>query len=115
VERVCNDLGIEMVEPLWNMPTEKIMEEFVDLGFKAVIVSCQADKLDKSFIGRLVDKPLIGELKKKGVCPCGENGEFHTFVFDGPIFKKKIKVLEGEPVLKEGFWKHWFLDIKRYE
>ncbi len=115
VERVCGDLNIEMVEPLWNIPTENIVEEFVDLGFKAVIVSCQADKLDKSFIGRVVDKALIPELKKRNVCPCGENGEFHTFVFDGPIFKKKIKILESEPILKEGFWKHWFLDIKKYE
>jgi uncharacterized protein (TIGR00290 family) len=115
VERVCGDLNIEMVEPLWNIPPEKIIEEFVGSGFRAVIVSCQADKLDRSFIGRVVDKPLIGELKERGVCPCGENGEFHTFVFDGPIFKKRIKILESAPVLKEGFWKHWFLDIKKYE
>jgi uncharacterized protein (TIGR00290 family) len=115
VERVCGDLNIEMVEPLWNMPADSIIDEFVDLGFKAVIVSCQADKLDKSFIGRIVDKALITELKKRNVCPCGENGEFHTFVFDGPIFKKKIQILESEPILKEGFWKHWFLDIKKYK
>lgn len=114
VERVCGDLNIQMVEPLWNIPAEKIVEEFVDLGFKAVIVSCQAEKLDKSFIGRIVDKPLIAELKKRNVCPCGENGEFHTFVFDGPLFKRKIEILESEPILKEGFWKHWFLDIKKY-
>ncbi|MFH1190521.1 MAG: diphthine--ammonia ligase [Candidatus Omnitrophota bacterium] len=115
VDRVCKDLGIMPVEPLWNMPAAKIVEEFVDLGFKAVIVSCRADKLGKEFIGRQIDKGMIGEFESRGVCPCGENGEYHTLVVDGPIFKRPIRILESEPVLKEGFWKHWFLDIKRYE
>lgn len=115
VERVCAELNIAALEPLWNNSPEKIIEEFVDLGFKAIIVSAQADKLGKEFVGREVDKDLIGELKKRNVCPCGENGEFHTLVVDGPIFKRRIKILESEPVLKEGFWKYWFLDIKKYE
>lgn len=114
VERVCKDIGIIPVEPLWNNKPENIVEEFVDLGFKAIIVSCQADKLDRNFIGREVNKDLIKELRSRNVCPCGENGEFHTFVVDGPIFKRKIEILESKPVLKEGFWKHWFLDIKKY-
>ncbi len=114
VERVCKDIGIIPVEPLWNKKPENIVEEFVDLGFKAIIVSCQADKLDKNFIGKEVNKDLIKELRSRNVCPCGENGEFHTLVVDGPIFKRKIEILESEPILKEGFWKHWFLDIKKY-
>jgi uncharacterized protein (TIGR00290 family) len=114
VERVCQDLGINPVEPLWNNSPAKLIEEFVDLGFKAVVVSCQADKFGKDFVGREVDKNLIKELEARNICPCGENGEFHTLVVDGPIFKRKIEVLESEPVLKEGFWKYWFLDIKKY-
>jgi len=114
VERVCQEIGISPVEPLWNRHPEDIVEEFINCGFKAIIVSCQAAKLDKEFIGRYIDKDLIGEFKKRGVCPCGENGEFHTLVVDGPIFKRKIEILESEPVFKEGFWKYWFLDIKRY-
>ena len=114
VERVCNDSGITTVEPLWNNNPQDLVSEFVNLGFEAVIVSCQAEKLGKDFIGRRIDKKLTAELKEKGVCPCGENGEFHTLVVDGPIFKRKIEILESEPVLKEGFWKHWFLDIKKY-
>ncbi|OGX41306.1 MAG: hypothetical protein A2984_03010 [Omnitrophica WOR_2 bacterium RIFCSPLOWO2_01_FULL_41_12] len=115
VERVCNDIGITAVEPLWNNNPQDLVSEFVNLGFEAVIVSCQAEKLGKDFIGRRIDKKLTVELKEKGVCPCGENGEFHTLVVDGPIFKRKIEILESEPVLKEGFWKHWFLDIKNYK
>lgn len=114
VERVCADVGREAVEPLWNRPAEAVLSEFIEAGFKAVVVSCQADKFGKEFVGRTVDKGLLAELKEKNICPCGENGEFHTFVVDGPIFKKRIRILESEPVLKEGFWKYWFLDIKRY-
>ena len=114
VDRVCADLRIIPVEPLWNESTANLIEEFIDLGFKAVVVSCQADKFSKDFVGREVDKSFIKELKTRGICPCGENGEFHTLVVDGPIFKRKIEILKSEPVLKEGFWKYWFLDIKKY-
>lgn len=115
VDRVCGELGIKPVEPLWNLAPESIIEEFVDAGFKAAIVSCQAEKMGKEFIGRIIDKPLIKELKKINVCPCGENGEYHTLVVDGPIFKRPIKILKSEPILRDGFWKHWFLDIKEYK
>jgi uncharacterized protein (TIGR00290 family) len=114
IERVCREIGIMPVLPLWGKPAEGLMEEFISLGFKAVVVSCQADKFDKDFVGRLVDKNLIEELKSRKICPAGENGEFHTFVIDGPIFKKRIQIFEGESLFKEGFWKYWFLDIKRY-
>jgi uncharacterized protein (TIGR00290 family) len=115
VERVCGELGITPVEPLWNMQPRAIMEEFLGLGFKAVIVSCQADKLGKEFVGRYLDSDIVNEFERLGVCPCGENGEYHTLVVDGPIFKDKIEILESEPLLKEGFWKHWFLDIRRFK
>lgn len=114
VERVCKDLDIEPIEPLWNISPSEIIEEFIDLGFKAIVVSCQADKFSRDFVGREVNEDLIRELKSRNICPCGENGEFHTLVVDGPIFKRRIEILESESVLKEGFWKYWFLDIKRY-
>ncbi|MFH1379524.1 MAG: diphthine--ammonia ligase [bacterium] len=115
VERVCGDLRIEMVEPLWHKPAEDIVREFIDLGFKTVVVSCQANLFGKEFIGRLVDTELLEELKNKKICPCGENGEFHTFVADGPIFKNKIELVETETIRKKGFWEYWQLDIKKYE
>jgi diphthine-ammonia ligase len=115
VSRVCNDLGVACIEPLWNKSPAALVEEFIDLGFTAIVVSCQADKFGKDFIGRNVDRNLLRELTVKNICPCGENGEFHTFVVDGPIFRKRIEILKSEPVIKEGFWRHWFLDIKEYQ
>jgi len=114
VERVCQEIKIRPIEPLWGFPAKKLMEEFIDYGFKAVIVSCKADVMGEHFLGRQIDRPLISELEKLGVCPCGENGEFHTLVVDGPIFKQPLEILESRPVLKEGFWKHWFLDIVKF-
>ena len=114
VDRVCKDLDIIAVEPLWKNSASSILEEFIGLGFKAIVVSCQADKFGKDFVGREVDKNLLAELRSKNICPCGENGEFHTLVVDGPMFKKKIQILESKPILKESFWKYWFLDIKKY-
>jgi uncharacterized protein (TIGR00290 family) len=115
IERVCADLKINALEPLWQNPPESIINEFIRLGFKAIIVSCKADIMGKEFLGRSIDKGLVEELKKKDICPCGEKGEFHTLVVDGPIFKKPIKIVESEPIIKEGFWQHWFLDIKKYK
>lgn len=115
VDRVCNEIGIKPVEPLWNESTEDLLNEFIDLGFKTVIVSCKADVLGEEFIGKFIDKEIIKEFKKRNVCPCGENGEYHTLVVDGPIFKNRINILESQPILRDGFWKHWFLDIKQFE
>ncbi len=115
VERVCGSLRLACIEPLWGCPASDLIEEFIGLGFKAIVVSCQADKFDRDFIGRHVDKLFLAELKRRGICPCGENGEFHTLVIDGPIFKNKIELIESETILKEGFWKYWFLDIKKYK
>lgn len=114
IERVCGDLKIKPLEPLWESDPENIIDEFISSGFKAIIVSCKADIMGREFLGRYVDKSLVEELKNRGICPCGEKGEFHTLVVDGPIFSKPIKILEAEPIIKEGFWKHWFLDIKKY-
>lgn len=112
VERVCNELGIEPIEPLWGMAPERIVGEFIDLGFKAIVVSAQSKFFGKELMGRAVDRDLLAELKERQICPCGENGEFHTFVIDGPIFKKKIEITKSQAVLKKGFWEHWFLDIR---
>ena len=115
VERVCGDIGIAPLEPLWNKSPLSVAKEFVDLGFKSIVVSCQADKFDKDFVGRIIDRELLDELEKKSICPCGENGEFHTFVIDGPMFKKRINITEKEVVFKKGFWEYYFLDIRNYE
>lgn len=115
VERVCKDLGIIPIEPLWDIPPENIVLEFIESGFKAKIVSAKSDIFNESWVGREIDKDFLKEIKEKNICPCGEQGEFHTFVYDGPIFKKKINITNSEKILKEGMWPHWFLDIKEYE
>ncbi len=115
VDRVCGEVEVTPLEPLWSKNPAILLETFIDLGFKAVVVSAQADKFDKDFIGRTLDKKVLNELRQKNICPCGENGEFHTLVIDGPLFKNRIEITESDRVLKEGFWKYWFLDIKKYK
>lgn len=112
VERVCGELSVDTIEPLWHLSPKDIMHEFVDLGFKAVVVGAQARLFDKDIVGRVIDNEFIQEMERKKVCPCGENGEFHTLVVDGPLFKKKITIIESDAVLKKGYWEAWFLDIK---
>jgi diphthine-ammonia ligase len=114
IERVCGELKIKALEPLWNEPVDRIIDELTGLGFKAVIVSCKADVMGREYLGRTVDKALARELAEKKICPCGENGEYHTLVVDGPMFSRPLKIVEADPVLKQGFWPHWFLDIKQY-
>jgi len=116
LERVCSDLKIEMKEPLWEMSPEMVLKEFINAGFKAIVVSAKADLFDKDIIGRQVDKDFLKMLKKRDICPCGENGEYHTLVIDGPIFKKGgIKITRNQVVFKNDFWPHWFLDIQGFK
>ena len=115
VERVCREVKIEPLEPLWGIPPEEIAMDFISRGFKAVIVSCKAASLGEKFIGSYFDNNFLEKLKERNICPCGENGEFHTFVIDGPIFNKKIEITESQAIFKKGFWEHWFLDIKNYQ
>ncbi|OEY72599.1 Dph6-related ATP pyrophosphatase [Salegentibacter salarius] len=98
-EKHLEEIGLQAVFPLWKQNTEKLLEEFIRVGFKAIVVCVNTDKLDRSFCGRMLDKDLLNDLPKD-VDPCGENGEFHTFVFDGPIFKKPINFKIGELVEK---------------
>jgi len=116
VDRVCQELEIKALEPLWQKTPEEVLEEFISLGFKAVVVSAKVELFGKDIIGRVVDRKLVEELKEKNICSCGENGEFHTFVISGPIFKKEeIAITKSRVILKKGFWPHWFLDIQDYQ
>lgn len=92
-------IGMKAHFPLWNRPTLNVIEEFINSGFKAVVVSINNEVLDKSFCGREIDKSFVKDLPRN-VDPCGENGEFHTFCYDGPIFKKPIRFSKKEKVYK---------------
>ena len=91
--------GITAVFPLWKKNTSQLMQEFISAGFKAVVVCVNSKLLDKSFCGKEIDRELLASLPE-GIDPCGENGEFHTFVYDGPIFKEPVKFQVGETVEK---------------
>lgn len=99
-ENRLKEVGLKGVFPLWKRDTTELVHEFIDLGFKTMLVCCNAELLGNDFVGRVIDKDLLKDLPKN-VDPCGENGEFHTFVFDGPIFKNPIKFELGEKTYRE--------------
>jgi len=119
VNRVCSEVGIIPMEPLWGLSPEQILTDFINEGFEAIVVNVKADLFDEEWLGRKVDEKFLEDLselqKNHNFHICGEFGEYHTLVTDGPIFKKRIKILDSKRVLKEGYWKHWLLDISRYD
>lgn len=98
-EEQLKKAGLIPVFPIWQMPVEQVIREFIDAGFKAVVVCASARYLDQSFVGRTIDDDFINDLPKE-VDVCGENGEFHSFVYDGPIFKEPVPIQLGEVVYK---------------
>jgi uncharacterized protein (TIGR00290 family) len=89
--------------PVWKRDTSLFVREFIELGFRAVVTCVDSKILDRSFAGRTIDEEFLLSLPKH-VDPCGENGEFHTFVFDGPTFAHPVEFALGEVVLRESFW-----------
>jgi uncharacterized protein (TIGR00290 family) len=98
-ERNLAKLGMRGVFPLWKSDTTQLIQTFIRSGYKAYL-SCVEGKLGESFAGRAIDADLIADLPD-GIDPCGEYGEFHSFVFDGPIFSKPIDVVVGEVVCRD--------------
>lgn len=123
VERVCKEAEIKPLLPLWGEDREGLLKEFIRTGFKAIVVATKANLLGKEWLGREVNKKFIEDLKRlgnidpgreelsngaSGVDLCGEKGEYHTFVYDGPIFKRPVKFAVGRKIFKD---KHWLLEI----
>ena len=109
VERVCKDIGVKAILPLWKEEREKLLEEFIQAGFKTVVVTTKAQILSKDWLGRYIDQQFLADLKKiKSVDLCGEKGEYHTLVFDGPIFKNAINFITGKKHLRRDYC---FLEI----
>jgi uncharacterized protein (TIGR00290 family) len=115
IDRVCSEVGIKPVEPLWGSGPQQLLSNFVKEGFKAIVVMTKADLFDKEWLGRKVDNAFVEDMlklkEKVDVDLCGELGEYHTFVYDGPIFKKRIEILDFRKKLVKGYW---FLDIKDF-
>ena len=99
-EKNMTKLGIEAVFPLWKKETRALAKYFIDSGFKAAVSCVDTKVLDASFAGREYNASFLADLPDS-VDPCGENGEFHTFTYAGPIFKKEIRIRMGEKVLRD--------------
>lgn len=113
VERVCKELDILPIFPLWRRKREDVLGEFINAGFKALVVSVKASFLGKEWLGRKIDEKFVEDISPlSNIDLCGEKGEYHSFVFDGPIFEKKIKLLNTKKIKRD---KYWFLDILEYE
>jgi uncharacterized protein (TIGR00290 family) len=91
------------IYPVWMRDTSEFIRKFIDVGFKAVITCVNGDLLDPSFAGMMIDQNFLSALPAD-VDPCGENGEFHTFVFDGPSFTEPIEFSVGETIQRDSFW-----------
>ena len=102
-QRLLARHGMTGLYPVWGRDTSKLIRDFIAQGFKTILVCVDPAKLDPSFVGRVIDENLLSALPP-GVDPCGENGEFHTFVFDGPIFSRPIRFFRGEVVCRNSFW-----------
>jgi uncharacterized protein (TIGR00290 family) len=114
-ETVAGRAGLGSMFPLWNMDQKEIIEEFIGAGFKAIVVAIDSKFLTKDDLGRRIDQAWmrrIENLRREAtdvpITFCGENGEYHTFVFGGPSFKSDIKVKTGDSVMRNG---HWLIDV----
>lgn len=109
--------GLKYRFPLWKRDTSELISEFVSLGFKTMIVSLNGSLLPKDFAGRVIEASFIQKLPD-GVDPCGENGEFHTFVYDGPLFENPIDFEKGNTIERTytspsagSMIRYWFTDL----
>ena len=108
IERVCGELEITPFFPLWKEDTQKLLNEFIETGFQANIVSVRKDKMGKEWLGRKLEQAFLNEISKMNIDPCAENGEYHTFVHDGPIFNHAVNI-QTDGTRDDD--KHWFLNI----
>ena len=102
-EKNLSRLGMTPILPIWGRDTLELTRSFISLGFKAVITCVNTELMPKSFLGKVLDEDFLSELPP-GVDPGGENGEFHSFVFAGPIFSKSIPYALGRTVTRDSYY-----------
>jgi len=109
IERVCAEMEIQPIFPLWNHLTIELVNEFIGLGFKTLTVSVNHQFLFQSWLGREIDNGFVNDiLKLEGIDPCAENGEYHSFVYDGPLFKSAVPFVKVNEYYRDN---HWFLEL----
>jgi len=99
-EELLQESGLDAIFPLWGLNTAVLVDDFINTGFKTILCSADAAYFNQEDLGKVMDYKFVLELSH-GVDPCGENGEFHTFVYDGPMFKRPIEFRLRNVVLKE--------------
>ena len=114
VDRVCTDLGLVPILPLWGRDSREVIAEIVETGFEIVIVGVRDGILDREWLGHRIDDSFIDDLAAldPAIDPCGENGEFHTVVTDGPLFSRRIVITRSEPVHLDD---HWLLKVLAFD
>jgi diphthine-ammonia ligase len=103
-EHVCQSAGLTAVQPIWGEPTDRLAREFVGGGGTARLVTVRPPRLDDTWLGRPLTVELLAELERRGVDPCGENGEYHSVVTNCRLFSAPLELVEGERVLRNGCW-----------
>ena len=113
LNRVCQEVGLKPIKPLWMRDTKEIFREFIAAGFEATVVRVNTKVMGVEWLGRRLNEEFFADITKlNGVDPCGEGGEYHTFVTDGPLFSKRIEILESRKVNMDG---SGHLEISRFE
>lgn len=116
IEKVCTEAGMTPHLPLWGENQKKLMEEFIDAGFIAVVIAVKAELFGEEVLGQRIDRDFIKQLDRlcetRNITLCGEAGEYHTLVIDGPLFKNRLEVTESRKVTRD---EHHFLDISGIE
>lgn len=96
VERVCSEAGIVPLLPLWGIGGRDLLRTFIKAGFEAIVVAVRSDIMDAHWLGKRIDGAFVEQMEKSGIDVCGENGEYHTLVVDGPIFERRIDIRATE-------------------
>ncbi|APJ03805.1 hypothetical protein AXG55_07755 [Silvanigrella aquatica] len=104
IENICHSQGIEAHMPLWERNKEGLLSEFLELGFKAKIISVNEKYLTRDFLSKDLDKDIIEEFRNRKIDLFGENGEFQTILYEAPYFSQRLQLKDGDINLKNGYW-----------
>lgn len=107
-EYVCDKAEMVAIEPLWDETEESLILKFLDSGIKTKIIAINSNRLDKKYLGQMLTKELMNEFTEQGIHSFGEAGEYHSVVFDSPLFSKPLNLVDKDQVLRNGYW---FLDV----
>jgi uncharacterized protein (TIGR00290 family) len=113
-DKICEELDIKQIMPLWKHNTKELLLEFINAGFEATIVSTRNEVMGREWLGCKINKKFLEKLSfmPHQIDPCGEEGEFHTLVTNGPFFKKPLQLLEAKDTLRDN---RWYLEICRWQ